>query len=117
MEVEIGSKYVTSISRLVQYLRAFAGTLGENLTFSLTTDATESKLLPSADFASESEIRCTKVLLDQLKGWERELENVKRCKYSNNMCWRYFLKGFKIVESTTRRRANQISLEFQWRLQ
>uniref|UniRef100_M1DW53 F-box domain-containing protein n=1 Tax=Solanum tuberosum TaxID=4113 RepID=M1DW53_SOLTU len=46
MEVEIGFKYVTSISRLVWYLRALGENLGDNLTFSLTTDAaTESKLM------------------------------------------------------------------------
>ncbi|XP_015168801.1 uncharacterized protein [Solanum tuberosum] len=50
------------------------------------------------------------VLLDELKDWEREFESGKQRKYNNNMCWLYFLKGFKILESTTR----QLSLEFQW---
>ncbi|KAG5604309.1 hypothetical protein H5410_025801 [Solanum commersonii] len=50
------------------------------------------------------------VVLDELKDWETGLESGKRSKYNNNMCWHYFLKGFKILESTTR----QLSLEFQW---
>ncbi|KAH0652848.1 hypothetical protein KY289_030526 [Solanum tuberosum] len=35
-------------------------------------------LLQSTDFASKSEFRCTKALLDELKDWEREVEGGKR---------------------------------------
>ncbi|KAG5595479.1 hypothetical protein H5410_036711 [Solanum commersonii] len=50
------------------------------------------------------------VLLDERKDWERVLENGKQCEHSDNMCWHYFLKGFKILESTTSKHI----LEFQW---
>ncbi|XP_059315905.1 uncharacterized protein LOC132066670 [Lycium ferocissimum] len=54
------------------------------------------------------------VLLNELKG--RDKECTKRYKYINYMSWRYFLKGYEILESTTitRKGAHQISLEFQW---
>lgn len=52
------------------------------------------------------------VLLDELKGRNRGCHKCNE--NSNYMCWHYFLKGFKILESTKRQGAHQISLEFQW---
>ncbi|KAG5607042.1 hypothetical protein H5410_028534 [Solanum commersonii] len=130
MEVEIGFKYVTSEDRLcsdnirsnIQPLQIkqidLLILLSMVPSYKFLTDELFSYFHPRTLLvrvkSDALKYNFILVLLDQLKGWERELENVKRCKYSNNMCWRYFLKGFKIVESTTRRRANQISLEFQW---
>ncbi|MCE0481992.1 hypothetical protein HAX54_040292 [Datura stramonium] len=56
------------------------------------------------------------VLLDELKRQNRD--RTKRYKCSNYMCWRYALKSFEILESTTttKQGAHQISLEFLWHL-
>nr|XP_033517436.1 uncharacterized protein LOC117281690 [Nicotiana tomentosiformis] len=159
MEVEIVLKHVHPINRFLQ-MRNFAENLGENLTFSLATNATESKevrfdsgnhgsnirplrikhvnlkilfsrvprygtlideffsyfhpqtLLVGVSSEAHIKYNFIQVLLDELKGREKGCHKCYKC---SNICWRYCLKCFKILGSTTiTRQGAEISLEFQW---